>query len=121
MGKFLLYTITGSAIWNTVLVVLGSIVGENWTNILNIFDQYSNIVLVLLVIAFVVFVFWFYHNKMKKKDNSEEIAESPEATNTLTSDDKIESENANQSKEDAPKKISKTKKKVSKKSKNSEK
>ena len=121
MGKFLLYTITGSAIWNTVLVVLGSIVGENWTNILNIFDQYSNIVLVLLVIAFVVFVFWFYHNKMKKKDNSEEIAENSEATNTLTSDDKIESENANQSKEDAPKKISKTKKKVSKKSKNSEK
>ena len=45
MGKFLIYTITGSTIWNTVLIVIGSIVGENWTNILGIFDNYSHIVL----------------------------------------------------------------------------
>ena len=78
MGKFLLYTITGSAIWNTVLIVVGSIVGENWTNILGILDNYSHIVLILLIIAFVVFVFWFYRSKMKKKDKTEEIKELPE-------------------------------------------
>ena len=78
MGKFLVYTITGSAIWNTVLIVVGSIVGENWTNILGILDNYSHIVLILLIIAFVVFVFWFYRSKMKKKDKTEEIKELPE-------------------------------------------
>ena len=36
MGKFLLYTTVGSLIWNTVLIILGAIVGENWTSILNI-------------------------------------------------------------------------------------
>ena len=76
--KFLLYTVLGSTIWNTVLVVLGSIVGENWTNILGILDNYSHIVLILLIITFVVFVFWFYRSKMKKKDKTEEIKELPE-------------------------------------------
>lgn len=70
LGKFFLYTTTGSLIWNTVLIVIGSIVGENWQSILNIFDTYSNIVLVLLVIIFVVGVYVFYHTKNKKKSKS---------------------------------------------------
>ena len=70
LGKFFLYTTTGSLIWNTVLIVIGSIVGENWQSILNIFDTYSNIVLVLLVIIFIVGVYLFYHTKNKKKSKS---------------------------------------------------
>lgn len=70
LGKFFLYTTIGSLIWNTVLIVIGSIVGENWQSILNIFDTYSNIVLVLLVIIFVVGVYVFYHTKNKKKSKS---------------------------------------------------
>lgn len=70
LGKFFLYTTTGSLIWNTALIVIGSIVGENWQSILNIFDTYSNIVLVLLVIIFVVGVYLFYHTKNKKKSKS---------------------------------------------------
>ena len=31
MFKFLLYTLFGSLIWNTVLIIVGSVVGENWT------------------------------------------------------------------------------------------
>ena len=42
--------------------------GENWTSILNIFDTYSNIVLVILVIIFFGFIFWFYKVKDKKKN-----------------------------------------------------
>ena len=68
MGKFLLYTTVGSLIWNTVLIVIGLIVGENWQSILNIFDTYSNIVLILLIIIFVVGVYLFYHAKNKKKN-----------------------------------------------------
>ncbi len=70
LGKFFLYTTIGSLIWNTVLIVIGSIVGENWQSILNIFDTYSNIVLVLLVIIFIVGVYLFYHTKNKKKSKS---------------------------------------------------
>ena len=66
MPKFLVYTILGSAIWNTVLVVLGNQVGEKWTSILHIFDQYSHIVLILLIILFVGGVVWFYTKKAKK-------------------------------------------------------
>ena len=67
MLKFLIYTIAGSTIWNTVLIVIGNMVGENWVNILNIFEQYSHITLIVLVIIFVVGVYIFYWNKSKKK------------------------------------------------------
>ena len=30
LGKFFLYTTTGSLIWNTVLIIIGAIVGEKW-------------------------------------------------------------------------------------------
>ena len=70
LGKFFLYTTTGSLIWNTVLIIIGAIVGEKWESILNIFDTYSNIVLVLLVIIFIVGVYVFYHTKNKKKSKS---------------------------------------------------
>ena len=66
MGKFLIYTIAGSLIWNTVLTVLGSSFGENWESILDIFDRYSHIVVILLVIIFIIFVSVFYSKRMKK-------------------------------------------------------
>ena len=67
MAKFLLYTTVGSAIWNTVLIVIGNRVGENWESILGFFDQYSHIVLILLILIFVLFIVWFYTKKQKKK------------------------------------------------------
>ena len=69
MGKFLVYTITGSLIWNIVLIVMGSIVGENWTSILEIFDTYSHIVLILLIIIFIALVFIFYKKRLNKKES----------------------------------------------------
>ena len=70
LGKFFLYTILGSLIWNTVLIVLGAIVGENWTSILNIFNTYSHIVAILLVIIFIILVYIFYKKKKKLKDRN---------------------------------------------------
>ena len=67
MAKFLLYTTVGSAIWNTVLIVIGNHVGENWESILGVFDQYSHIVLILLILIFILFIVWFYTKKQKKK------------------------------------------------------
>ncbi|MBQ8472608.1 MAG: DedA family protein [Bacilli bacterium] len=67
LSKFLIYTTIGSLIWNSVLVILGSIVGENWESIVNVFDTYSNIALILLIILFIGFVIWFYKKKTKKQ------------------------------------------------------
>lgn len=66
MIKFLVYTTFGSLIWNTVLVVIGNRVGENWTSILDILDKYSHIVLVLLIIIAIVCIYLFYSKKLKK-------------------------------------------------------
>ena len=68
MKKFLLYTAAGSLIWNAALTIAGSIVGENWTNIVDIMDQYSHIILILLIIIFVIAVIIFY--KKRKKSNA---------------------------------------------------
>ena len=65
MNKFLLYTVIGSAIWNTVLLFVGNRVGENWESILNVFEQYSHITLVVLVLIFIGFCYWFYRKKSK--------------------------------------------------------
>ena len=67
MIKFLVYTTVGSLIWNAVLLVLGNRVGENWTDILDIMDKYSHIVLILLIILFVAFLIYFFFFREKKK------------------------------------------------------
>ncbi len=69
MKKFLLYTTLGSAIWNTVLVVLGSIMGDNWDSIVSFMEEYSHIALILLVILFIVAVIYFYTKRMRKQVN----------------------------------------------------
>ena len=67
MTKFLLYTTVGSAIWNTVLLVIGNRVGKNWKDILGIMDQYSHVVLILLIILFVAFLVYFFYFRTQKK------------------------------------------------------
>ncbi len=63
---FLLYTTAGSAVWNTVLVIVGSIVGENWGKVVETMDMYSHITLIVLVIAFVSLAGGFYYRKKQK-------------------------------------------------------
>lgn len=69
--KFTCYTVVGSAIWNTVLVVLGSIMGDNWTKIVSVMDEYSQIVLWLLIAVIVIVVIVFIRKNKKKKANKE--------------------------------------------------
>lgn len=67
--KFLILTTLGTAIWNTVLTILGSIMGENWSKIVEIIDKYANITLIILIIVFVIAVTYFYYKRTKKKAN----------------------------------------------------
>ena len=67
MSKFLLYTFAGSSIWNTVLLIIGNRVGNNWKDILYIMNQYSHLVLILLILALIIFLFYFCIFRSKKK------------------------------------------------------
>ena len=65
MKKFLIYTTLGSLIWNAALTIAGSIVGENWTSILEIMDNYSHIIVIQLAIIFVIAIIIFYSKRRK--------------------------------------------------------
>lgn len=64
--SFISLTTLGTLIWNTVLIYLGSRIGENWESIVYYMDIYSNIVYACIAIAFVAVCVWFYKKRIKK-------------------------------------------------------
>jgi len=69
--KFSIYTILGTVIWNTVLIILGSVLGESWKYVVEIMDKYSYLTLIILIILFILATIWFFLFRNKKKgDNS---------------------------------------------------
>lgn len=66
--KFLLYTIFGSLIWNTVLIIVGSIVGDKWETIVGYLDNFSNIILIILIIIFVLALYYWFVVRKKKQN-----------------------------------------------------
>lgn len=64
--KFSLYTFLGTFIWNTVLVIAGNEVGQNWITIANIMNKYSNIILIILMVLFISLSIFFYYKRSKK-------------------------------------------------------
>lgn len=73
MLKFLIYTVVGSVVWNTILVLIGHNLGNNWESILGFFDNFSHIVVAIcIVVAVAVLVWWFgfyRRGKSKRKDD----------------------------------------------------
>lgn len=67
MGKFIIYTICGSMIWNTILICLGYKLGDNWEYVLTILDKYQMVVIVILVIILGYVIIKFYRKKRKSK------------------------------------------------------
>ncbi len=57
---FLLYTTLGSIIWNTLLVVIGSSLGNNWEVITEKINVYSNVVYALIAIAGISVLAWLF-------------------------------------------------------------
>ena len=63
--KFIIYTLSGSAIWNTLLVSIGAFAGDKKDLILRLVENTSNLVLVIICIICLVFIYKFYKKKMK--------------------------------------------------------
>ena len=66
MPGFLLLTTLGSAVWNTVLVCIGSVLGSAWEQAMPYFEQYTHIAAVVIVLAAVVFAVVFLLRWRKK-------------------------------------------------------
>jgi membrane protein DedA with SNARE-associated domain len=58
-GRFLLLTTAGTAIWNTVLIGAGALLGENYEQVANVVGTFSDVILAVAVIAVVAAAVWF--------------------------------------------------------------
>lgn len=63
--KFTLYTTAGSAVWNTVLISLGALAGENRNAIIHYFSAFQNSTKILLLVAAVVALLLLWRKKRK--------------------------------------------------------
>ncbi len=51
--QFTGWTIFGSAIWNTILICAGYLLGDQWCAILDVLDVIENVVIIILIVAIV--------------------------------------------------------------------
>ncbi len=56
LGLFLLLTLIGSGIWNSLFIILGFVLGENWTVVEGFMGLYSRLILVVAVLAIAVII-----------------------------------------------------------------
>ena len=69
MVKFIIYTLFGSLIWNTLLVCVGAFAGDKKDYILSIIDSASYLVLFGIAIIGLVFIYNFYKKRIKIKNS----------------------------------------------------
>ena len=67
MLKFIIYTLFGSLLWNTLLVCIGAFAGDKKDYILNIIDNASYVILVIIAIVCCIFIYNFYKKRLKSK------------------------------------------------------
>jgi membrane protein DedA with SNARE-associated domain len=63
VSRFLLYTTAGSLIWNTIWIVAGYQLGNNWEKV----EKYGNYLKYALVIAAVAALVWFVVYKLRTR------------------------------------------------------
>lgn len=64
LKEFIFYSLGGIVLWNTILILVGYFVGDNWALIKDILTRYTNIAAVMAVIVLVAVV---YLKRKKKK------------------------------------------------------
>ncbi len=64
--KFLLYTTIGSLVWNSVIIVIGYVVGDNYLAINEVLKKYSYLFVALITIIGVIVIF----RKRRKNEKS---------------------------------------------------
>lgn len=62
LPKFLLYTTLGSAIWNTIFVLAGYFLGENW----HVVEKYAGVLQWVVIAVVAVAVVWFVVSRIRR-------------------------------------------------------
>lgn len=60
---FIFLTSIGSFIWNTIFVLLGNMLGENWELVVQIFKNYYKPIVIIIVILFFIIKYMKKHHK----------------------------------------------------------
>lgn len=66
VGRFLLFTTLGSAIWSSLLAYAGVVLAEHWETILVYSKQYERVTLVVLALAVVAFFGWRFYQARRR-------------------------------------------------------
>lgn len=66
-GKFLLLTGAGSLIWNTIFILAGFWLGDNWHIVEDISGVLQNVIIVVVVLLIVAFIVWRVMSNRKEK------------------------------------------------------
>ncbi len=58
-GLFLLFTTIGTVIWNSILVTIGAMLGDNWHQITEFMDIYSNVAYAIIAVVGIAAIIWY--------------------------------------------------------------
>lgn len=61
--SFTLYTLAGSLIWNTIWIVAGYNLGNNWHSV----EKYAGVLQKVFIVAVLIAVLWFVYAKVKSR------------------------------------------------------
>ncbi len=64
LAQFALYTTVGSLIWNSVLIVAGYLLGEQWEKV----GAYVSILQYVVIAVVIASAVWFIYSRLKMKD-----------------------------------------------------
>ena len=60
---FILFSAAGTALWNTILVSIGAILGASWEDVLEYVDVYKNVFYVIFAVGGIAALIWFFNRK----------------------------------------------------------
>lgn len=63
MSRFIILTFIGSLIWNSILIIIGSVIGNNYYVILVFLEKYKRVVIVTIILLITIFIY----KRIKKK------------------------------------------------------
>jgi membrane protein DedA with SNARE-associated domain len=67
--KFMLYTILGATLWNSILTYLGFILGQHWNEVSQYVEQLDIIIVILLIVGCLYFAYRHITRKKKNPTN----------------------------------------------------
>jgi membrane protein DedA with SNARE-associated domain len=63
--KFIVYTILGAALWNSILTYLGILLGQHWNEVSQYLEGLDIIIVILLILGCLYFIYRHVHKKKK--------------------------------------------------------